>query len=87
MYLVISQSLDVVQSSAYCFANTIGARQTLGPPIAEMSQTNPDSQSASLRHNSPILRPYANKQLPITPSTSTQTLPGQQCSLAVHLLP
>lgn len=65
-HLVISQSLDVVQSSAYCLASTIGARHTLDPLIADTSQTNPDSQSASRRHNSPNLRPYANKQLPFT---------------------
>jgi hypothetical protein len=38
-HLVMSQSLDVEQSSAYCFAITIGARQTLAPPAAEISQT------------------------------------------------
>lgn len=37
------------QSSAYCFAKTIGALQTLAPLIADTSQTNPDSQSASRR--------------------------------------
>lgn len=44
----------------------MGARQTLAPPIADTSHTKPDSQSASRRHNSPNLRPYANKQLPVT---------------------
>lgn len=65
-YRVISQSLDVRQSSAYCLAMAIGARQTLAPLTADTSQINPDSQSASLRHSSPSFRPYANKQLPIT---------------------
>lgn len=65
-YLVISQSLDVVQSSEYCLATAIGARHTLAPLVAEMSQIKPDSQSASRRHNSPNLRPYANRQFPIT---------------------
>lgn len=63
-YLVMSQSDDVEQSSAYCFATAIGARQTLAPPAADTSHTKPDSQSASRRHNSPILRPYAKRQLP-----------------------
>lgn len=62
----MSQSLDVAHSSAYCLAITIGARQTLAPPTAETSQTKPDSQSASRRQSSPSLRPYANKQFPIT---------------------
>ena len=65
-YLVISQSLDVVQSSAYCLAMAIGARQTLAPLVADTSHIKPDSQSASRRHNSPNLRPYANRQVPIT---------------------
>ena len=56
-YLVMSQSLDVAQSSAYCLATTIGARQTLAPPTADTSQTKPDSQSASRRQSSPSLRP------------------------------
>lgn len=56
-YLDISQSLDVEQSSAYCFANAMGARQTLAPLVAETSHTRPDSQSASRRHNSPSFRP------------------------------
>lgn len=63
---MISQSLDVAQSSAYCLAITIGARQTEAPPTADSSQTKPDSQSASRRQSSPNLRPYANKQFPIT---------------------
>ena len=63
---VMSQSLDVLQSSAYCLATAIGARHTLAPLVADTSQINPDSQSASRRHNSPNFRPYANKQFPIT---------------------
>lgn len=56
-YLVMSQSEDVEHSSAYCLATTIGARHTLAPPVADTSHTRPLSQSASRRHNSPILRP------------------------------
>lgn len=56
-YRVISQSLDVKQSSAYCLATAIGARHTLAPLTAETSQINPLSQSASLRHNSPNFLP------------------------------
>lgn len=65
-YRVISQSLDVKQSSEYCLAIAIGARHTLAPLDADTSHINPDSQSASRRHNSPNFRPYANKQFPIT---------------------
>lgn len=57
LYLVMSQSLDVAQSSAYCLAITIGARHTLAPPTADTSHTKPDSQSASRRQSSPNLRP------------------------------
>lgn len=64
LYLVMSQSEDVEHSSAYCFATTMGARHTFGPPAADTSHTRPLSQSASRRHNSPILRPYAKRQLP-----------------------
>lgn len=70
----MSQSLDVRQSSAYCLATAIGARQTLAPLIADKSQIKPDSQSASRRHSSPNLRPYANKQLPITEMTNKKTM-------------
>lgn len=56
-YLEISQSLDVPQSSEYCFATVMGARQTLAPLVADMSQISPDSQSASLRQSSPSFRP------------------------------
>jgi hypothetical protein len=60
----MSQSDDVEQSSAYCFATAIGARHTLALPVADISHTRPDSQSASRRHNSPIFLPYAKRQLP-----------------------
>lgn len=71
-YLVMSQSLEVEQSSAYCFARTIGARQTLAPPTADTSHTKPDSQSASRRQSSPSFRPQANKQFPITKRSSSE---------------
>lgn len=62
----MSQSLDVMQSSAYCLASTIGGRHTLAPLRVEMSQTRPDSQSESRRHSSPYLRPSGNTQWPMT---------------------
>lgn len=95
-YLVMSQSDDVEQSSAYCLATTIGARHTwyieiklnlsflsillltFAPPVALTSQTRPLSQSASRRHNSPIFRPYAKRQLP-------KAVGGKKLFLLIHL--
>uniref|UniRef100_A0A182M1C8 Uncharacterized protein n=1 Tax=Anopheles culicifacies TaxID=139723 RepID=A0A182M1C8_9DIPT len=59
-------SLEVMQSSPYCFATMVGGRQTLAPLSAEMSQTSPDSQSESCRHSSPYFRPYSGMHVPLT---------------------
>uniref|UniRef100_A0A182FX09 Uncharacterized protein n=1 Tax=Anopheles albimanus TaxID=7167 RepID=A0A182FX09_ANOAL len=72
-YRVISQSLEEMQSSPYCFATMVGGRQTLAPLRAEMSQMRPDSQSESCRHSSPYFRPYITMHVPLTEKMERKT--------------
>lgn len=57
----------MLQGSEYCLSCLTGGLHTLAdPPDSGSAHNNPDSQSLSRLHNSPALRPYANKQVPTT---------------------